>query len=55
MRGAIDKEYYEELNKPKQGYNGVTPKVFLEHMFTEYREKNGRDANQDAYQPTRSF
>ena len=39
MRGAIDEEYYEELKKPKQGYNGVTPLGFLEHLFTEYGEK----------------
>ena len=39
MRGAIEEEYYEELKKPKQGYNGVTPKAFLEHLFTEYEEK----------------
>ena len=39
MRGSIDEEYYEELKKPKQGYNGVTPIAFLEHLFTEYREK----------------
>lgn len=38
-RGAINEEYYEELKKPQQGCNEVTPNAFLEHLFTKYGEK----------------